>query len=68
MRIDYLNIPELADKRHIIVDGKRTVNTAAKPSNIIYLFDRGRVIGRDEDKKTSPSIRLVIEFVDNGTV
>lgn len=48
MRIDYLHLPELADKRHVVVDGRRTVNTAAKPSNIIYLFDRGRVPVPDE--------------------
>lgn len=42
MKVDYLSIPELADKRHIIIDGRRIVNTAARPSGIIHLFDRGR--------------------------
>ena len=50
MRIDYMHLPELADKRHVIVDGRRTVNTAAKPSNIIYLFDHGRVPVPEEEE------------------
>lgn len=54
MRIDYLHLPELADKRHVVVDGRRTVNTAAKPSNIIYLFDRGRVPVPDEVDEREP--------------
>lgn len=37
MRIDYLHLPELADKRHVVVDGRRTVNTAAKPSKPVTL-------------------------------
>ena len=48
MRIEYLHIPELADKRHIIVDGRRTVNTAAKQSKVIYLLDRGRILPPEE--------------------
>ena len=54
MRIDYLYLPELADKRHVVVDGRRTVNTAAKPSNIIYLFDRGRVPVPDRVDEREP--------------
>lgn len=54
MRVDYLYLPELADKRHVVVDGRRTVNTAAKPSNIIYLFDRGRVPVPEEVAEREP--------------
>lgn len=54
MRIDYLYLPELADKRHAVIDGRRIVNTAAKPSNIIYLFDRGRVPAPDQVADQKP--------------
>lgn len=42
MKVVYLNIPALADKRHIIIDGRRIVNTAAPASGLIYMFDNGR--------------------------
>lgn len=54
MRIEYLFLPELADKRHIIVDGRHTVNTAARPSGIIYLFDRGQIPKPDEEHGREP--------------
>jgi len=42
MKVVYLSIPALADKRHIIIDGTRIVNTAAPASGTIHLFDHGR--------------------------
>lgn len=42
MKVVYLSIPALADKRNIIIDGKRIVNTAAPASGIIHVFDHGR--------------------------
>lgn len=51
MRIEYLHVPKQADKRNVVMDGRRIVNTAAKPSNVIYLFDRGRKIPPDEERE-----------------
>lgn len=43
MKAVYLNIPELADKRNIVIDGRRIVNTAAPASGLVHLFDYGRI-------------------------
>lgn len=42
MKVVYLSIPELADKRHIIIDGRRIVNTAAPANGLIHVLDKGR--------------------------
>ncbi len=42
MKVVYLHIPTLADKRNIIIDGTRIINTAAPASGVIHLCDHGR--------------------------
>ena len=42
MKVVYLSIPELSDKRNIVIDGRRIVNTAAPESGAIHLLDHGR--------------------------
>jgi len=54
MRIEHLHVPKQADKRNVVIDGRRIVNTAAKQSNIIYLFDRGRVQVPEEIAEREP--------------
>lgn len=49
MKVVYLSIPALADMRHIIIDGRRIVNTAAPASGAIHLFDHGRICTRIEE-------------------
>lgn len=42
MKVVYLSIPELLDKRHIVIDGRMIVNTAAPASGLIHVLDKGR--------------------------
>ena len=57
MKVEYLNIPDLADKRNIIVDGRRIVNTAAPASGVIYVLNRGRPRNDIEIKQTEELLK-----------
>lgn len=36
MELVYLSLPELSDKRHIILGDRHIINTAARPGNVYF--------------------------------